>query len=232
MKNRIKQIIQQSPVLEKYALILMGKGRLKNAFPKKTILGSGNSIEVHPSVTFNQCVFDIIGNDNKIELEQSGVYNNVVFYIRGDHHNIRIGKNVRFNQGGSIWMEDHHGLAVISDGSTFEEVHLAITEPHSRIRIGADCMFAYDIEVRTGDSHSIVDSLTGERINPAGNVEIGNHVWIASHVSILKGVHISKDSIVATRSVVTRSFEDGNILIGGTPAKKLKENINWNRKRI
>lgn len=93
-------------------------------------------------------------------------------------------------------------------------------------------MFAYDIDIRTGDSHSIIDTLTNERINYAQNIHIGNHVWIASHVSILKGVHIADSSVVATRAVVTRSFEEKNILIGGMPAKKLKENIAWDRQRI
>lgn len=93
-------------------------------------------------------------------------------------------------------------------------------------------MFAYDIDLRTGDSHSIIDAHTQKRINYAQNIEIGNHVWIASHVSILKGVRISDNSVVATRAVVTKSFEDENVLIGGTPAKKIKENINWDRQRI
>nr|HQE12748.1 hypothetical protein [Flavipsychrobacter sp.] len=61
---------------------------------------------------------------------------------------------------------------------------------------------------------------------------IGNHIWIASHVSILKGVHIADNTVVATRAVVTKSFIEKNILIGGMPAKKLKENINWDRQRI
>jgi acetyltransferase-like isoleucine patch superfamily enzyme len=92
-------------------------------------------------------------------------------------------------------------------------------------------MFANDIDLRTGDSHSIIDSLSSERINYAQDINIGNHVWVASHVSILKGVHISDNSVVATRAVVTKSFQENNILIGGMPAKKIKENINWDRQR-
>ncbi|HEY9752233.1 MAG TPA: hypothetical protein V6C46_04750, partial [Coleofasciculaceae cyanobacterium] len=57
-------------------------------------------------------------------------------------------------------------------------------------------------------------------------------VWIASHVSILKGVSIPDNSIVATRSVVTKSFNMQNTLIGGVPAKVLKNNINWLRERL
>lgn len=55
------------------------------------------------------------------------------------------------------------------------------------IKIVKDRMFAYDIEVSTGDSHAITDVITKQRINFAKNIEIGDHVWVAAHVSILKG---------------------------------------------
>lgn len=93
-------------------------------------------------------------------------------------------------------------------------------------------MFAYDIDLRTGDSHSIIDSKTNERINFAQSITIGNHVWVASHVSILKGVHIPDNSVVATRAVVTKSFNECNILIAGIPAQKVREDIDWKRQRI
>ena len=65
-------------------------------------------------------------------------------------------------------------------------------------------MFAYDIDVRTGDSHSIIDARRRSRINPAADVEIGRHVWVASHVSILKGAVISVTrASLGTRAVVT-----------------------------
>ena len=145
---------------------------------------------------------------------------------------LRLVNLVRFNKGGSIWIEDYNCEAIIGDNTTFEDSHIAVTEPNSKIQIGNDCMFANDIDIRTGDSHSIIDSLTNERINYAQNINIGNHIWIASHVSILKGVHIADNTVVATRAVVTKSFIEKNILIGGMPAKKLKENINWDRQRI
>jgi acetyltransferase-like isoleucine patch superfamily enzyme len=93
-------------------------------------------------------------------------------------------------------------------------------------------LFAYDIDIRTGDSHSIIDTITNERVNHARDVIIGNHVWVAAHVSILKGSYISDNSVIATRALVTKRFEVPNILIGGIPARKIKSNINWDRKRI
>jgi len=47
------------------------------------------------------------------------------------------------------------------------EVHIAVTE-NSKVLIGEDCMLANDIDIRTGDSHSVIDMETGERLNFPG----------------------------------------------------------------
>lgn len=232
MKEKIKNFLKQNPILEKYVYMLISGKRIKNNKPKKLIQGKNNNLKINESVILNNCTIDITGNNNEIEIMDFSFFNNVTFFIRGDKNKVRINKKVRFNRGGSIWIEDYNCEINIGEGSSFEDVHIAVTEPGSKIDIGKDCMFADNIDLRTGDSHSIIDSLTNKRINYAKDIIIGNHVWIASNVSILKGVQIAENSVVATRAVLTKSFEDKNILIGGIPAKKLKENINWDRQRI
>jgi acetyltransferase-like isoleucine patch superfamily enzyme len=176
--------------------------------------------------------FDIHGNDNKILIREDCVLNNVRFYIRGNNHSILIDKDCRFNRGGNIWFEDNDCSLFIGEKSTFENVHLALTEPHSQIKIGRDCMFADDIDVRTGDSHLIISQENNERINYAEDILIGDHVWVAAHTILLKGSSISENSVVATGSVVTRRFETKGIIIGGNPSKQIREGITWSRERI
>lgn len=134
-----------------------------------------------------------------------------------------MGSDCRFYHGGSIWFEDNDCSLIIGEKTTFENVHLALTEPGSKITIGSDCMFAYDIDIRTGDSHSILNEKTMERINYAKDVCIGNHVWVAAHCVILKGSSILENTVIATGSVVTRSFDKKGIIIGGNPSKLLKK---------
>ena len=232
MKEKIKKIVKNYPVMEKYIRILNSRGEISKLRPVKRIKGADNIFDIEKSAILNNCKFDIAGNNNRIEINESSVLNNVTFFIRGNNNRIKIGKQVRFNRGGTIWIEDFECEVVIGENTTFEDSHLAVTEPKSTIHIGKDCMFAYNIHLRTGDSHSIIDSISNQRINYAQSIIIGNHVWVASHVSILKGVHIADNSVIATRAVVTKSFSDSNILIGGMPAKKLKENINWDRQRL
>jgi acetyltransferase-like isoleucine patch superfamily enzyme len=129
-----------------------------------------------------------------------------------------------------LWFEDDNGLLRVGSNTTMVEVHLAVTEPDSKVVIGQDCMFANDIDLRTGDSHSVIDSKTGERLNFPENICIGRHVWIASHSVILKGVNIGENSIVATGAIVTKSFEPG-VIIAGNPAKIIKTGVSWSRTR-
>ena len=197
---------------------------------KKRISGKGNKI-IYAHSILSTVTFDIKGDDNLIHICDRSILNGVRFYIRGNRHQIYIGSGCRFHRGGSLWFEDDDGCLQIGAGTTFEDVHLAVTEPGSKIIIGKDCMFAYDIDIRTGDSHSIIERTTGLRINVAGNINIGNHVWVAAHSIILKGVSIADDCVVGTGAVVVKSIEEPGVIVAGNPATIIKRNITWSRRR-
>lgn len=208
---------------------------IHNAYYKKTIKkkvrGQGNIIH-SKGANLNKITFDIEGNNNSILIGEKCTLYGVTFYIRGDGHNIRIGQECQFNRGSNIWFEDNGCILEIGKGSTFESVHIALTEPGSKVIIGSDCMFAYDIDVRTGDSHSIIEVISGKRINYAKDVVIGNHVWIAAHCTILKGVSIEDNCVIATHSVLTKSVHEKGVIVGGNPAKILKKDVTWYRERV
>ncbi len=50
-------------------------------------------------------------------------------------------------------------------------------------------------------------------------------------MTILKGVTIEHDSIIATGSIVTKRFSDSFIIIGGIPAKVIKSSVLWESER-
>ena len=100
-----------------------------------------------------------------------------------------------------------------------------------RFLIHGYCMLAKNIEIRTGDSHCIFDTITGQKINPAKNVILQSHVWVGAHVKILKGVTISSNSVIGTSSVVTSNIP-GNCIAAGIPAKVIKSGTNWKRERF
>lgn len=53
-------------------------------------------------------------------------------------------------------------------------------------------------------------------------VHIGNDVWIGGNVTILPGVTIGNNVVVAAGAVVTKDVPD-NCVVGGVPARKIKD---------
>ena len=91
---------------------------------------------------------------------------------------------------------------------------------HEKISIGRDGFFASGVEVRDCDGHSIDGVLKTQPVS------IGNHVWIGSKAIILKGVTIGDGAVVAAGSVVTKDVPP-NVLVGGVPAKIIKDDVTW-----
>lgn len=101
----------------------------------------------------------------------------------------------------------------------------------ANITVGDDCLFSNSIELHTTDYHSIVN-LEGKRINPSREIVLGNHVWVGLRSLILKGSHISSNNIVGASSIVSGCFEQENTIICGSPAKIIKENVNWDIRNL
>ncbi len=105
-----------------------------------------------------------------------------------------------------------------------ENSYLSAREKNIHLSIGSNCMFSRNVKVMTSDGHDILKN--GLRINPAKNITIGDHVWLADNVTILKGVHIENDCIVGINSTLTKNIEN-NSVAAGVPAKVLIEEVNW-----
>ncbi len=97
------------------------------------------------------------------------------------------------------------------------------TEIHSgdSVKIGSNVNISWDCNILDRDYHGF-ESET-EICKP---VTICDNVWIGCRCLVLKGVTIGKGSIVAAGSVVTKDVPP-KCLVGGNPAKIIKENVWW-----
>ena len=86
---------------------------------------------------------------------------------------------------------------------------------------------AWGIDIWCTDVHTVTD-LDGNPQNFSDKIEIGNHVWIGKDVKINKSTKISDDSIIGWGSIVTKKFNEPNVVLAGNPAKIVKRGINWN----
>lgn len=170
--------------------------------------GVGNSVRLGDFVRMKNCKIIIYGNNNSIYLSDYTFFKDVEFYLENDRNCISVG--------------EHTSLC----GSA----HLAAIEG-TKIFIGKNCLFSSDLHFRTGDSHSILDS-EGRRINPSEDIIIDDHVWLGTKVTRLKGVHISRDSIVAATTTLCKDYDVRNAIIAGVPGKIVRIGVNWCHKRI
>ena len=139
---------------------------------------------------------------------------------------ITFDEEAQFGRGTSIRADDN---SLIHFGNNFICNSNCFFTASECIDIGNNVVMGWHCNIRDKDGHDIYDCEKFERgpINPAKPVSIGSHVWIAAYVDILKGVKISNDCVIAYRSCVTKAFEEKNVIIGGFPAKIIKENIEW-----
>ena len=191
--------------------------------------GNNNKVINHGGVKVGSRI-QIIGNNNKLILERGSMLLNSLVRISGDNNVVCLKSN-SYVSGAELWVEDNNcELSVGERTFVGHHSHLACTEDASKLIIGADGMISSYVQIRTGDSHSILD-IDGNRINQARSVIIGNHCWLGEGAKVLKGVTLEGDDIVSTGAIVTNSFAK-NLLLGGIPAKVLKEKVTWDSKRL
>lgn len=213
----------------KYEFLL---SRVYRFFGHNKIFASKGNVISLGNAFMKRCSINIKGSNNIIQIE-SGLTRLTNCNITIFHSNccIKIGAKSNLNHC-HLYIEDNGGNINIGEHVTITgETHLDIIEGKS-ITIGNDCLFSSDIYFRVGDSHSILNEESGKRINPSLDINVGNHVWIGNGVKILKGSNISDNSIIATGAIVTCKSFPQNVIIGGIPAKVLKDGINWDARRL
>lgn len=105
---------------------------------------------------------------------------------------------------------------------------------HAKIQIEDNVLIGPRVTIVTGDHRS---DIIGKHIIDVGENEkkqendqdviIENGAWIGANVTILKGVRIGTDAIIAAGSVVTKNVDPYSVF-GGVPAKKIKDRFSKN----
>ena len=80
----------------------------------------------------------------------------------------------------------------------------------SRVSLGRRVWVGMGSRIFDADQHDL-DAERPEGVDP---VRIGDHTWIASDVTVLRGVHIGEHSIVGARSLVTRDVPPHSLAFG------------------
>jgi acetyltransferase-like isoleucine patch superfamily enzyme len=191
------------------------------------IHGNGNVIEIGSELNITKAFsIRIEGDGNRIALgPKVSMHGLSSIRVLGSENRITIGTrcsgNLRIN------IPTTGAVFAMGDGCTAVGARFALHEPQHMV-LGKDCMLSAEVLLTVSDMHRIVDLETGERINPAGNVCLGDHVWLGARVMVLKGVEIGSGSVIGAGAVVTSSIP-ANCMAAGVPAKVLRRNVSWSR---
>lgn len=132
--------------------------------------------------------------------------------------------NITFNDDAHI---GHGAILVVKSGAKLNiGCHFAISGTTSiicnnEITFGNDVQLSWNSLITDSDAHKIIAE-NGDIINPNKEILIGNNVWIAANTTILKGSAISDNTVVASNSLVNKKFTNSSCIIGGSPAKVIK----------
>ena len=85
------------------------------------------------------------------------------------------------------------------------------------ITIGDNVTISNDVQLVTHDNS--VCKLFPEKTDAFGEISIGDNCFIGAKSILLYGVGLPNNTIVAAGSVVTKSFAEEKLILGGNPAR-------------
>lgn len=131
---------------------------------------------------------DIRQKNTIIELKGELILNGRTVIGRGS--SISVGKNANVQFGANFNSTGNNAIISVS-----------------KITFGDNCQLSWDILIMDTDFHPIY-STKGDRINHSKPIIFGNNVWIGCKCTILKGVEIGNNVVIAAGTQITRK-KDG-----------------------
>lgn len=126
-------------------------------------------------------------------------------------YNLRYGAYIEIVNGGRLTI----GQGVANVGLTI----MCAKE----VTIGNGVRIGRNVSIRDWNgSHVIIN----DHYRNHAPVRIEDHVWLCTGCTIMPGVTVGEGSVVAANETVTRDVPPHS-LVGGSPAKVIKENIEW-----
>ncbi|WP_157982001.1 hypothetical protein [Oceanicella sp. SM1341] len=195
--------------------------------------GHDNLVFAHPGTLKHSCSIMVRnGSENRILLGKTRVVKGQIT-INGSRNRIILcggGPEDRpagaFTLNATIVADD--ATLFIGRDTTVGGVNIWVQGDRSAMVIGEDCMISWDVKLRTGDAHSVIDMASERVTNLVRDVTVGPHVWLGYEVHVFKGVNIGAGSIIGSTSTVIRDVAPCSAA-SGVPARTLRSGVTWSR---
>ena len=143
-----------------------------------------------------------------------------------DKSALHISSGVRIGQGVQICMYPNSSLVLKKKAALNDFVKVICS---SKIEIGEGTDITWECQVIGHNSHYILDISSNSIANISKPILIGDYCWICNRTTVMPGTVLPNRTIVASGSLLNKDYKKLGIreysLIGGVPAKLLKENL-------
>ncbi len=137
------------------------------------------------------------------------------FQIVGDVYvintNIKIGKNVTIYPN---VMFHGDGLIDIGDNVEIGNGTIIYSSKNGGVIIGSNTMIAAQCYIIDTDHGIALDKLIRTQENTVAPVSIGQDVWLATGVKVLKGSNINNGAVIGASSVVKGEIPENAVAVG------------------
>lgn len=134
------------------------------------------------------------------------------------------GKNIFIGHGSKISVGKE---GILEIGNNFDITAETQIICNKHISIKNDVLISWQCLIMDTDFHNIY--INNKKENEDKEIIIHDHVWIGCRSTILKGIEIYKNNIVASNSNVVKTIRQENVILGGNPANIIKRNIEWSK---
>ena len=240
MKDLLKKLFSVTNEGDYKIFFILGfKFKIKK--PGYYITGNGNKIiivkqgienELRAKEKIEGLEIEIHGDNNTIKIEfPIKVSDSKIQILNNKNAYIEIGSTLNLSNVKIACYNAKDQVCKIGKNFYSKQVGFHLNDDSASITVGNDSLFSFGVNLWASDGHSIFDLNSKEILNKQNEpIKIGSHCWIGANVSFSKNGQIQDNTIVGMGAVVTKAFDKENILIIGSPAKILKENVDWDFK--
>ena len=133
-------------------------------------------------------------------------------------------KKILGKTGEDLWIEQtfwcDYGYN-IEVGENFYANHNLVILDTAKVTFGDNCFVAPNCGFYAA-GHALDVEQRNKGLEIAWPITIGNNVWIGGSVSVMPGVTIGDDTVIAGGSVVVKDIPSG-VLAGGNPCKVIRK---------
>lgn len=116
--------------------------------------------------------------------------------------------------------------AILILGDNFAISALSSINCYKKIIFGKDVQLSWSCLLMDSDTHKIFNK-DNLQMNMDKEIIIESKTWIGCNCTILKGTHVSYNTVIGSNSLLSNRHYPGNCILAGQPAEFKKEIKEW-----